>query len=333
MCLALSTGALALLTWRQHRELQQLIARGNNGTSTPARITVHTATQRSYALPPGRAARNETPFPSAPGDAAQDSRETPGVDGQALVPRAPRRGVSSLMRLMENPEFVRALNLHRNAMLDARFAGLFRQLNLSDEELASFKSLLAEKENVALDVVTVSEMLPDGPLSPDALRESVRGAQAQVERAIQSSLGGERYRVYREYERTLPQRATVAQLEQRLSYTSSPLTPEQSNALVRILAANPPQGAATAAEAPAPATVVVRAGVPEAVPIMPTNAATGRVTEEVVTQAHAVLAPAQVNALREIQAEQEAAIKAVGMIREIIPSLSDTSVWSQLLLQ
>jgi hypothetical protein len=238
-----------------------------------------------------------------------------------------------LMRLMENPEFLRALTLQRNAALDARFAGLFRQLNLSDEELASFKTLLAEKENVALDVVTVSETLPDGPLSPAALRATVRGAQAQVEQAIQSSLGGERYQVYRDYERTLPQRATVAQLEQRLSYTGTPLTPVQSDALVRILAATTPETSLAPAETPSPTTVLVRAGVPEAVPIVPTNAATGRVTEEVITQAHAVLTPAQVDALREIQSQQQAAIKAGEMIRDIMPSLSETPVWSHLLLQ
>jgi hypothetical protein len=231
---------------------------------------------------------------------------------------------------MENPEFVQAFGVQRQAMLDTRFAGLFRQLNLGADELAAFKNLLVEKENVVLDVVAVSESSTDGPLSPDALRASVRAAQAQVEQAIHRSLGGERYAIYREYERTLAQRATVAQLEQRLSYTGAPLTPTQSEALVRIfVAAAPP----TPAESRPVASVVVRAGVPEAVPILPTNAATGRITEEVIVQAQTVLAPTQVTALREIQVEQTAAIRAAELIRDVVPTREETPGYGLLLLQ
>src|SRR5205814_1786200 len=102
--------------------------------------------------------------------------------------------------------------------LDARFAELFRRLHLSEEELAQFKRLLVEKESVVLDVVTVSEESPSGPLSPAILQASVRTAQAQVEDAIRASLGDDRYAVYHDFEVTLAQRALVTRLEQRLSY-------------------------------------------------------------------------------------------------------------------
>src|SRR6185436_2421104 len=124
---------------------------------------------------------------------------------------------------------------------------------------AAFKRLLAEKENVALDVVAVSEMQPDGPLPAQALTASVNAARAQVEDAIRSSLGNERYAVYRDYEQTLPQRTIVAQLEQRLSYSGAPLAPAQSEALVRILIAHAP---APAAAETAPAAMVVGKGAP-----------------------------------------------------------------------
>jgi hypothetical protein len=218
---------------------------------------------------------------------------------------------------MENPEFVQALNLQRHASLDTRFAGLFRTLNLGATELAAFKNLLVEKENVALDVVMVSETLADGPLSPEALRASARSAQAQVEQAIHGSLGSERYEIYRDYERTLAHRATVAQLEQRLSYTSTPLTPGQADALVRILAEYAPPAPVETAPV---MSVMVRAGVPEAVPIPPTTASTGRVTEEVIAQSQSVLDPGQVQALRELQNGQQAAIRAAELIRQIAPA-------------
>lgn len=309
--LALSTAALVWVAWRQQREIHALATAGRTEEAfAPTAVRLQSGVRRSYAV----AVR-----PAAAGETVPQGR-IDGEAGPAVGERRPafdreRRG-SSLSRLMENGEFVQALGQQRHAMLDTRFAALFRRLGLSGEELAGFKRLLVEKENVVLDVVTVSETNPGGPLSRESLRASVDAAQVQVEQLIQRSLGDERYALYRDYERTLAQRATVAQLEQRLSYTGAPLTPAQSDSLVSILAAHAP--AASLEISPA-ISVIVRAGVPEVVPVLPTSATTGRVTDAVVVQAQTVLAPAQVAALREIQDEQNAAVRATQIIREFIP--------------
>lgn len=318
VCLALSSGALAILALSQRAEIQRLA----NGDSTDrfsrsVPFAIHNASKRTLFVPPRQLAGDaEQPSRGGEEDAYPALFLSIAGEGRADPTRSRKGG--GLVRLMENPEFVQALGLQRHAMLDARFAGLFRTLNLAPNELAAFKNLLVEKENVVLDVVTVSETLPDGPLPTDTLRASVRAAQAQVEQAIHSSLGSERYAIYREYERTLAQRATVAQLEQRLSYTDSPLAPAQADALVRILAAHSPS--TTPVEAPPVVSVLVRAGVPEAVPILPTSASTGRVTEDVVVRSQAVLAPPQLQALRELQAEQQAAMRAAELIRQVAPT-------------
>lgn len=325
--LGLISSVLALCTWRQQAEIRQLRAREAAATlaATPG-VTIHQATRLSLPVP-GR---------GAGGGAAVSMNMLPerdeGAVRAAVEPRPAgarsRRG-GALARLMDNPEFVDVLGRQRQAMLDARFAGLFRQLNLGADELAAFKHLLVEKENVVLDVVTVSETSPQGPLSPESLRASVRAAQLQVEDAIHSALGTERYAIYRDYERTVAQRAMVAQLEQRLSYTAAPLSPAQSEALVRILVATAPAAATETAPA---LTVVVRAGVPEAVPLVPTNRATGRVTEEVIAQSQTILTPAQLNALREIQLEQQAAAKAAELIRDALPGREEMPAFGLTLL-
>lgn len=326
--LALTSGALAIIAWRQQGEIRQLTAmRDSSAQSGATTVTVRQGSQRSFAVSP----RSGTAH-----GAASASQDGAAMRGQDMFPRDERsaagraRRTSTLARLMDNPEFVRAMGMQRQATLDTRFGELFRKLNLPSNELAEFRNLLVEKENVALDVVTVSETAPDGPLTPATFRASVRAAQAQVEQAIHSSLGSERYAVYREYERTLPQRTTVAQLEQRLSYSSAPLTPAQVDSMVRILSSN---AAATPPETAPVTSVVVRAGVPEAVPILPTSAATGRVTEEVVSQAQTILEPAQVNALREIQAEQQAALRTAQLIREALPVVEEMPGWGLMLLQ
>ncbi len=295
------------------------------GVTSPG-VTIHSATKRSFSVPLPRARDAAIVSTDLISRSDEFERRT-APEARPAGSRAGRGG--ALLRLMDNPEFVQAIGLQRQAMLDARFAALFRQLNLGADELVAFKNLLAEKENVVLDVVAVSEASPQGPLSPDTLRASVHAAQRQVEEAILGSLGSERYAIYRDYERTVAQRSMVAQLEQRLSYTAAPLTPVQSEALVRILVATAP--AAPSETAPA-LTVVVRAGVPEAVPVVPTNRATGRVTEEVIAHAQTVLAPAQVNALRDIQAEQQAAAKAAELIRDAVPVREEVPAFGLTLL-
>lgn len=324
--LSVCSGALAIVAWRQHGELQRRAARDavheSEGTSSNT-ITVRTAANRMLTRTPAASAGLTT----LPGSADQGA----GMPESPATPSKPtRRGTGALVKLMENPEFVSALTLQRHSMLDARFGELFRRMNLEGDELAQFKRLLAEKENVALEVVTVSETAQEGALAPETLRAGIHAAQSQIEQAIHSSLGSDRYAIYRDYERTLPHRATVAQLEQRLSYTRTPLTAAQAEAVVRILAANTPPVAENVAP---PASVLVRPRVPEAVPIGPTPVASGRLTEEVVTQVQTVLEPPQVAALRELQVEQQAAQKAADMIRDVAPSVAEIMpTWPLLLL-
>lgn len=310
--LALSTGVLALVVWRQRVEMDRLSS----------------AAQRAVAMVPSaetmtlRLAANRT-FSVANGVKSGDPRAMDGsmrdeAPRQPEAARTSRKRGGAISKLMDNPEFMRALNLQRQSMLDARFSELFRRLGLEGDALAEFKRLLVEKENVALDVVAVSETGVDGPLRPETLGASIRAAQSQIEQSIESWLGGDRYAMYREYERTLGHRTTVAQLERRLSYTGAPLQPAQADAVVRIMESNTPRPAVE--HGAPPVSVLVRSGVPEAVPVVPVSVGSGRVTDDVVTQAQTVLTPSQLAALKQIQLEQEAALRAAQMIRDVTPA-------------
>lgn len=309
--LALSTGVLAVIVWRQRAELERLsgvVERSVALVPSVETMTLRLAANRTFAAANARAVE-----PTATDGMLRD--EPPRLPEPG---RTPRKRTGAIAKLMDNPEFIRALNLQRQAMLDARFSELFRRLGLEGDALTEFKRLLVEKENVALDVVAVSETATDGPLRPETLGASIRAAQSQIEQAIQSSLGGDRYAMYREYERTLAHRNTVAQLERRLSYTGAPLQPSQAEAVVRIMESNTPSAAAE--HGAPPVSVLVRSGIPDAVPVVPASVGSGRVTDEVVTQSQTVLTPSQVDALKQIQLEQEAAMRAAQMIREVAPA-------------
>ena len=318
--LALATVGLTIAVWQQRTEIRRLSAAVATAVLEPApgNVKLRTATSRSLTLvtPPTVRASDER---------ARATEQS--FDETYLLPSRPTNSrpapVRSLAQLIANPEFFQALALHRQAALDARFAGLFRRLDLGADELAAFKRLLAEKENVALDVVAVSESQPDGPLSDEMIGASVNASRARVEDAIHASLGDERYAVYRDYSQTFAQRTAVAQLEQRLSYSPTPLSPAQSESLVRILVAHAP--AAASAETAPTSTVVVGTGRLAATPLVETHAPTAVVTNEVLVEAQAVLAPQQIAALRDLRVEQDASARALQLIRENLPAAERTA--------
>jgi hypothetical protein len=306
--LALVVAALATIVWWQDREIRRL----SLAAAARPTVTWRNARARSVALDLRRVAAS--PTDRAP---AEDAIARPALLAPLRAAKPAAASAGALARLLDSPEFFQLLALHRQASLDARFAGLFRQLGLNPEELAAFKRLLAEKENVALEVVAVNETQPDGPLPPATLAAGVSAARAEVEAAIRQSLGGERYALYREYEQALPQRTIVAQLEQRLSYSATPLTPTQADALVRILATHAPVTPATDV---VPASSVVVNNKPAAAPaLLQPETLIAQVTETAIVQSHAVLAPAQVSALRDIQNEQQASARAMQLLRDSLP--------------
>ena len=309
--LLLAGVGLVAVVVRQAREVRRLEQAMAPVPGRPA-IAVRAVEARSLAVRPPRVGRAVT----------DDIQTTDGFDPMrsAAAPRseaARKRTDAPLARLLENPEFFQLLDRHRQATLDTRFAGLFRRLALGSEELATFKQLLAEKDNVALEVVAVSETQPEGPLSGRMMTASVHAARSKVEDAIRASLGDERYAVYRDYEQTQPQRAVVAQLEQRLSYSGAPLAPGQADALVRVLAAHAPGPAAPEVRS---AAVVVGSGAPVVLERLRAETSAALVSEAALAESQAVLSVPQLAGLRAIQAEQQASLLAVRLIRESLPA-------------
>lgn len=239
---------------------------------------------------PPRAARGKEE-PESPTEEPRRGGGPPGFAGGDFR----RRGAA----MLEDPEVQRLMAVQRKSALDSRYAALFRSLNLTPDQLDKFKNLLVEKGNAILDVMSAArEQGLNRRSDRDAFNKLVADAQADVDASIRSTLGESAFNQYREYEQTLPQRAIANQLEQRLSYTSTPLTPDQSTQLVRILAAaNPNQPGRNETMA-----VVANLGGVN----LPGGAGRVTVTDAVINQSLGVLAGPQIDALRQIQQEQQA---------------------------
>ena len=249
-----------------------------------------------------KAARKDRPAPiaaelpiTATKSATPDAIEPAAPTEEAAKPNQKRGNRPDFTALMANPEFVQAMSLQQRAALDNRYADLFKKLQLAPADLEKLKNLLVERQTTRMDVMTSARAQGLDPrTNRDELNKLTAAAQAEVDANIKTSLGETVYNQYQNYEATQPQRSLVNQLDQRLSYTTTPLNANQSAFLITALTAN----TTAASEAPDPQ----QGG--------PGNWGGTRpaitIPDTVIQQAQSVLTPDQVTALKQLQAEQKA---------------------------
>jgi hypothetical protein len=185
--------------------------------------------------------------------------------------------------------------LQRRAALDGRYATLFRNLKLSPADLEKFKDLLVDRQSAATDVFNTAR---EQGLNPRENREQIRqlieSFEAETDASIRSTLGETAYQQYQQYEQSFPQRAVVSQVEQRLSYSGTPLYGNQAEQLVSLLAASAPSRPNAATAGP----VMSRPGT--------TSGRQTPITDAIIAQSEGFLSQSQVAALRQLQQEQAA---------------------------
>ncbi len=250
-------------------------------------------------------------------------------------------GFGNVLNALQKPETQRLIALQQKAQLDSRYAALFKGLNLSPAQLEKFKNLLVERQTSMMDVMTAArEQGVDPRADPQGFRQLVAGTQAEIDASIKTALGDTAYAQYKDFEKTMPQRATTDQLGQRLSYTSTPLTAEQSASMVKILAQNAPATRQPGAAGTTGATGTVAdsgggRGGPGVSMIGGMFGALGGqgggttanspITDATVNLAQGVLSGPQVDALKQLQQEQLAQQKLGQTFRETMGGNAGTT--------
>jgi hypothetical protein len=198
-----------------------------------------------------------------------------------------RGGGDRYIERMQSPEFQAAQRARSHAMLDSRYADLFRRLNLPPAQLEQLKSLLVDRDTIMTDVMAAATIAGINPRENGAeMRELYRQTRQDIDAGIAELLGTDAFAQYQHYQQTLPQRTAINQLEQRLSYTATPLTAAQSEQLVNLLARSArPEG--NIVPPGRPGGLVAMGGV--------------RMDEQVLSQAAAILSPQQLEAFRQMQ--------------------------------
>jgi hypothetical protein len=258
--------------------------------------------------------RNELESRARSAVAATESAETnpasvtvtDGATAVALPALPDGAMVGRLFSMLDNPEAQRLMAVQQRGALDARYSALFRMLNLPPEQLAKFKDLLVEKRTAVADVMAAARSQGlTGRENRDELRQLVNDTQAEIDANIRAAIGETAFTQYQNFEQTQPQRAVVSQLEQRLSYSGTPLTPQQSEQLVNVLAANAGDARQRVNIPP------VRAAASGAVFTTPAT-----LNDQALAQSATVLNPTQLQALQQLQQEQQAQAQLAQLLRE-----------------
>jgi len=317
--LALTTVAASALALFQYRKLHELQASASLAAAEQSDL------QKRVWDAEKRAAEVIAQAPATPPPAATTPSASSGAFTRADGDRGTmmRGGPVPLDALMNDPEFARAMALQQRAALDGRYADLFRRLRLSPAEIDRLKDLLVERQSTPMDVMNAARA--QGVGSREEIRQLLQESTAAVDAEISALLGPERYAQYQNYEQTQPQRNLVSQLENRLSYSSAPLQDAQAEQLVQILTETSPAQNGTMAPAgtvnfvsrTSAAVAPVAALAPAAISI---GLGPGTViTDDAIARAQGVLTPDQLNALKELQAEQQAQQKMAESMRSNLP--------------
>lgn len=233
--------------------------------------------------------------------------------GRTSTEKQVRPGREGFAALMENPEFQKLWMTQQKSALDYRYAALFKNLKLSPAELDRFKQLLVEKQSAAMDVMAAAraEGLAPGQ-NRDEVRALVQSTQQEIDASIRAALGEQGFNQYKQFEQTAAQRTVVDQLSRRLSYSDTPLNEQQTEQLVRILTETSPRSNPGATNAFAPVEMIPGSAGPVTVRVPGQG---NSITPEAIARAQTVLSPAQVQALTELQQQQEVQAAMTEMLR------------------
>ena len=245
--LALTTVGGSILAWQQYGELVELRAAAMNKDERAdlqkrawdlERLNKQLRDQLAAQRPSGEDGT------IAAGEGGRDRRDPTsksGARGGPVAANNPLQQAEALRELMARPEVQAIMSSQQKDAVQARYAALFKSLNLAPEQAEKLKTILADRQTTMQDVMSAARDQGIDPRTDrNAVQKLMEVARNDINSSIKSVVGESGFNQLETYEKTIPQRNIVNQLQQRLSSTDTPLTSIQADQLVQILAANTP---------------------------------------------------------------------------------------------
>jgi hypothetical protein len=286
--------------------------------SRAAAATAASIMSERDALRARLAALEQRVQPSGASLAAQ--KEVSGATQSPAAP-APRPAASentALDYVLEHPETHGAFVEQFMLRWKLRYAGFFQTAGLSAEQQERILNEMKKTRTAALDMLATLHAQgyfradnEDPTATANMVRKIGKEVIQQREAALRATLGDAGFAAFQQYSATIPQRNVAEQLAGQLYNTNEPLTSSQAEQLVAVLAQNgfEPRGGSTPGNT-INGTVIsqalyqarfVQAGQQGGMSVLDWQAP---VTDAAIARASSVLTPAQLAALKQVQASQ-----------------------------
>jgi RNA polymerase sigma factor (sigma-70 family) len=231
--------------------------------------------------------------------------------------RAPSQG-ALMDYVLDHPETHAAFIQQQELRMKARYERFFRTAGLSAEQQNKVVHTLTASLADELDFMGALRSqgmgvgnMPQDPEERARLEGMIREKKQAAQADLRAQLGDERFQKFAQYSGTIPERNVADQLASQLYDTDAPLTAPQADQLAQILAQNRFKPEAK----PSPTstlngtfitTQAIRGRVGQAMQQGGMNLLDWQapVTDAAIARAESVLSPAQVAALKQLQAQQ-----------------------------
>ncbi|HVW19806.1 MAG TPA: hypothetical protein VHC86_01185 [Opitutaceae bacterium] len=235
-----------------------------------------------------------------------ERRSVPPVGAPASPPKSAEdfarrflRGQADYLRWEASPEIAPLQAVVSRAQFASANAELLRFLRLPPDKVAALRDLMIEEQREQADIGV--EARAQGIRDPDAIRKLTAQSEEEIEGRLKAAIGGDSYAQLQYFRQTGAQRGQVRQLQQALSYGEAPLSDEQSEQMVKLLAGSAPPPFAGIHSVPGSYTTMVEGQVMTEDPTS--------LTDDLVAQAGSILSPVQLETLRSLQAAQQASAR------------------------
>lgn len=141
-------------------------------------------------------------------------------------------------QLINSNEYARLRTANETIRLQIRYGRLFKLLNLTSEAADKFVQLAYDRAHLGEDLNNATRGLNFGA-AINAVREAHPVLEKQWENDIKELLGEQGYKTFNDYEKNIGSYMAVTQVQQALSGTGAQLTDGQTQAIAKIIIANP----------------------------------------------------------------------------------------------
>ena len=142
----------------------------------------------------------------------------------------------ALTKMMSDPEMKKALRSQQDTLLDSAYASLFKIMGLSSNETTSLKNMLLD-EQIKETEHSIALLRPGlGKAGQTNALNEIAGLRTAFDAKLKDFLGDARYAQYVDYNQAVAQRVALEQLTQQLATSSSPITDEQGQQLLQLMA-------------------------------------------------------------------------------------------------